>query len=334
VGESGHVDGSPTPSSTSRGSKPGRDQAYSYPSSRSARGSGLRRTLFYLGARLRFIPTRRPLGRLFILLAPLTIIASFCFPVPPVLAAEAQPAWRLTSEAVPTDVAPGGTGLFLLQVENVGDAPSEAGTPITVVARLPQGMTATQASANVSAQLTPEPSGLWGECEISGVGHIVTCTYRPGATITPVSSSPGGTNTDVDPHGLAPTIGIDFSVEPEASGTLTDTAVASGGGASGEASDTGSLDVSASLAPFGVASFHQWSTNVDGTPATQAGSHPYETTTSLTFNLKPEPSGASPIDVARDIRLSSRSGGDARGRMGRLSRDFGAKGSPRKLRTR
>jgi hypothetical protein len=32
--------------------------------------------------------------------------------------------------------------------------------------------------------------------------------------------------------------------------------------------------------------------------------------------------------------LSSRSGGDARGRMGRLSRDFGAKGSPRKLRTR
>jgi hypothetical protein len=44
--------------------------------------------------------------------------------------------------------------------------------------------------------------------------------------------------------------------------------------------------------------------------------------------------GASADGTKAFFRLSSRSGGDARGRMGRLSRDFGAKGSPRKLRTR
>jgi hypothetical protein len=209
--------------------------------------------------------------------------------------AQAGPAWRITGEAVPSNVPPGGKGLLVLGLANVGDAPSAAGSPVTVVDRLPQGIVATKANALESQASTLDPSGLWGECAITEAGQAViagrtvTCTYQAGATIAPASVAPViAPFLGVGAGALAPAIGIEVSVEPSAAGTLIGTATVSGGRAPGEASDTASFNVSSSPAPFGVASFHQWSTNVDGTPATQAGSHPYETTTSFMLNNQPE----------------------------------------------
>jgi hypothetical protein len=251
-----------------------------------------------VGAGLMVVAGRVFLGRVVVVAVFVFVVSVF---VAPALAL-AGPAWRVTSVAVPTDVAPGGTGAFSVQVENVGDASSVEGSPVTVVDRLPQGMVASQASAYTSEEFIPEPSGLWGECEIGEAGHLVSCTYQAGATIAPVSSSPGG-SVGIGPHTLAPPIGIDVSIEPLASGSLTSTVTVSGGGAPGVASDTASLDVSSAIAPFGVSSFHQWSTNIDGTPAVQAGSHPDETTTDLTFNLTPSPPEFVPTGVVRNIHL-------------------------------
>jgi hypothetical protein len=220
--------------------------------------------------------------------------------------AAGAPYWRITDQALPTNVAPGGTGVLSLQVENVGDASSAANSPVTVVDRLPRGITASQASAYTTEGLTPEPAGLWGECEISDEGRLVSCTYQDGATVAPVSSSPGGF-PGIGPHALAPPVGIDFSVESTATGPLMDTAIVSGGGASASATAEATVFVPASgealTAPFGIASFHQWSANIGGTPATLAGSHPYETTTSLTFNTKPTPPRFSSVGVVRNIHL-------------------------------
>jgi hypothetical protein len=85
---------------------------------------------------------------------------------------------------------------------------------------------------------------------------------------------------------------------------LDDSATVSGGGTLGEASGTAAVTVDSSSAPFGVASFNQWSTNIDGSSAIQAGAHPYENVTSLIFSTGLGGSGSPTFsgDV-RNIRL-------------------------------
>jgi hypothetical protein len=206
--------------------------------------------------------------------------------------AQAGTAWRIIAEPVPSNVRPGGEGLIVLQVENVGDIPSAAGSPVTVVDRLPHGIKALEGAALANSDsVSLQPAGQWGDCAISSEGQVVTCTYQAGDTILPVSKWPGGSFLEsfenFGPHTLAPAIGIDVAVEPSAGGTLTDIAAVTGGGAVGQASDTAGLDVSASPSESsGVVSFRQWSTDSDGSTATQGGSDPYEFTTYFTLNTK------------------------------------------------
>jgi hypothetical protein len=187
--------------------------------------------------------------------------------------------------------------MFLVEVENIGDEPSVAGSPVTVVDRLPAGIFATQAGG-----------GQW-ECVISSEGRTVTCTYQVGIAIPPVSSTPGGSAlVGKGSKSLAPAIPIDIGVEPFAAGVLLDTVTVSGGGALAEASGTAGIDVSESPVPFGIASFDQWSTNVDGTSTTQAGSHPFETTTNFVINTKQEGGGVGASSVIRNIAVELPSG--------------------------
>jgi hypothetical protein len=230
---------------------------------------------------------------------------------------EPQPYWRLTEEALPAQLSPGGSGVLLLHLENVGDTASTAGVPITVVDQLPQGVLATRAAGVTGESLALEPTGLWGECSVAGGGRTVTCTYQNGATVPPVSSAPGGPNhTGVGLHSFAPPIGIEVEVDPNTSGALVDTATVSGGGAPNTASSTATIQAShppeLAAVPFGISSFDQWSTNAVGTPAVQAGSHPYETTTDITFFTKPS---TKPAGVARslDVELPAGFVGDPRG---------------------
>jgi hypothetical protein len=216
-------------------------------------------------------------------LAPAVIAAA----TPALASSAATPAWRLTGEALPSSVSPGGTGLLLLHLQNVGDAPSVAASPITVVDQLPAGLTASRAAGVGVGSTSLEPSGLWGECEIALTGQTVTCTYRPGASVAPVASTrrlPPGSEGVVGMDALAPAIGIEFAAEPLSSGPLADTAAVSGGGSPAGASDTTSLSVGSLPAPFALTSFQQFSTNPDGSPANQAGSAPYETDTSFTVS--------------------------------------------------
>jgi hypothetical protein len=61
----------------------------------------------------------------------------------------AGPAWRVSAEAVPSVVAPGGSGLLLLHVADVGDVSSVAGVPVRVVDQVPAGFVAVRAGTSV-----------------------------------------------------------------------------------------------------------------------------------------------------------------------------------------
>jgi hypothetical protein len=197
------------------------------------------------------------------------------------------PVWRLTSFTLPTNLVSGEEGEIQLNVEDIGESGSN-GTPVTVVDHLPPGVTATAAGALVNEESAIETPGPWGEC--GGIGtSTITCTYEAGV-IEPVAYfSPGpllgGGEEEKLEAGQPPAIGIDVSVEPTASGVETNTATASGGGAVSSARATTATDINGKAAAFG-ASFQQWSTNADGTPDTQAGSHPFEMTTSFFLNTK------------------------------------------------
>jgi hypothetical protein len=252
-----------------------------------------------------------------LLVAALALVASLAMVVPSTANAsdsntEPQPYWRLTSEAIPTNVAPGKTGMLLLRVENVGDVPSVAGSPVTVVDQLPKGTVATKAAALEATSLafeTQGPLAFWGspeqagECTITEDNRTVTCTLQAGDTVAPSSSVPISSNTEGAGFGLlAPPIGIAFVTESGASGTLINDATVKGGGSASSATATSPVHINSPVG-FGLSSFHMWSTNIDGIPATQAGAHPYELTTHLAFNNEPIGSGDVSSGVVRDVNV-------------------------------
>jgi len=243
-------------------------------------------------------------------LAALSIIVLYVLILAAPSLAQQGPAWRIMTDAIPTRIPAGGNGLLQVQLENIGDAPSVAGSPITIVDQLPSGLVATRADALRPESLELEPNGLWGECRIMEEGRLasrgrtVTCTYQAGATIPPVSSMP--MTQAVGLHLFAPKVGIEVSVEPNTLGTLDNSVSVAGGGASKEASDRAKISVDPSQIPFEVSDFGQWSTNINGMPAIQAGSHPFETTTSITFGVSRN--GAAVGGVSRNLEVELPSG--------------------------
>jgi len=213
-------------------------------------------------------------------------------------AAAGAPNWRLTAKAVPSDLPPGGQGQLQLEVENIGDGPTN-GEPITVVDHLPPSVRALRAGALKGGEGTLEIPGPWGECAIAqGAGtSTVTCTYQPShGPIAPVSFDSAGAWV-VGPA----SIGIEVEIELGMAGqTLANVATVSGGGAPSTATGALETTVGGSPPPFAAESLHEWFTNADGTPDTQAGSHPYEMTTSMTF---PVDGSGSATGAVRDVHV-------------------------------
>ncbi len=202
-------------------------------------------------------------------LAALIVVATFAHAAP-ALAADA-PAWEVAAESFPTRFHAGGTGAYVLHVRNIGTLTSD-GSTVTVVDRLPPGVTATSVDGEF---VETEPTGeeYW---RCSGT-TIVTCTDNPAnlPVIPPGPESQGGT---------APYIVIKVAIEPgHTPGAVTSSLSVNGGGAS-EARNIVQTIIGSSAAGFGLASFEQLFVNRDGSPDVQAGSHPYEAITNFVLN--------------------------------------------------
>jgi hypothetical protein len=196
----------------------------------------------------------------------------------PALGAPGTPdaGWELTTTTFPTNLASNGHGLLEVDVVNVGAAASKGS--ITITDTLPPGLVATNAG-NLE-QLGSEAIGhsLW---ECAGA-TVVTCTNT--AEMPEIAGGGGVPNRDLNGPNFQPQIGIAVEVLPGAKEHEVNRVTIAGGGAQTSASAQGAVTVNSNPAPFGFASWDGWLSNADGTLDTQAGSHPYELTTSFALN--------------------------------------------------
>jgi hypothetical protein len=184
----------------------------------------------------------------------------------------AAPGWEVNPMAYPSALPPGGKGYLVLAVYNVGKAGS-SGT-VTVTDKLPAGVTATEAGYNSEPFVNSELEGGLGsgkqwDCS---VGSVVTCTNN-------------ASHLQSIPPGETELLAIAVNVSAGASGSATNEVTVAGGGAQNPANVTTTIDFGGLSAPvFGFQRADGWFSNADGTLDTQAGSHPYSLTVSLSLN--------------------------------------------------
>ena len=210
--------------------------------------------------------------------------------------------WHAFSFVAPTTLVPGGKGEIKVAFVNTGAKQSQG--PITVTDTLPVGVTATNAGGIVGDEirepLSPQeeealPSsqlkGAIGEhvarwfCTGNGSGErdvngatTITCTSNP-ASLEPLPSGKGNGARVDEEVGIA--VNVENSVVP---GTYSNGVVMSGGGASAANTVSDPVGVGSGIPGFGVAAWEVWFSNADGTPDTQAGSHPYAASFAVNFN--------------------------------------------------
>ncbi len=194
-------------------------------------------------------------------------------------AVEAKPGWESNTRVYPTHLKPGGKGIVEVQVFNTG-AGSTTG-PVTVTDTLPAGLEATEAGAIENfGEINRELVEGYEEYDEEGASveqlRVWDCT---GTTVVTCHTGPGARGVERPIHpGFAGRIGIKVNVVGT-SGAGTNRVTVSGGGAPSASERTSDLTISPDPAGFGLAGqFDGWFTNADGTPDTQAGSHPYELT--------------------------------------------------------
>jgi len=201
-------------------------------------------------------------------------------------ASAAQPVWTVTSLSAPTNLTPGdatGHDQIVVTAINAGDAPAEgAAAEIALRDVLPPGLTAVGISGESTSStrvLNNEPPPPMS-CTLA----TLTCTTTEG----------------ILPFGYLKVV-IRVAVGAHAAASLQNVVSVSGGGA---ATVTTPLAVRVSAAPteFGVERLDLTTTNEDGSPATQAGSHPFALTTTIGLNQALTPSGEpKPVALPKDL---------------------------------
>jgi hypothetical protein len=213
-----------------------------------------------------------------VLAAALVLVVGLVSAVP---ASAAVPWWHITVTTAPTNLPPGGEGEIHVKVVNLGDAPAEGeGEPITISDLLPAGVTATSIAGGKVGSGNEEEG-----CELAPLGCRLTETLLP-----------------YEPF----EINIRVAVAGSVSSGAVDKVTVSGGGAAA-AVVSRPLVVSSTPAGFGVEEDELRPSNEDGSPDTQAGSHPFELTSTFNFNeeLKKGENGdeRQPVALGKDLRF-------------------------------
>ncbi len=213
--------------------------------------------------------------RLIPALAALSALAGILvFSVSPALAN--VPAFSVRSFAAPRNFPPGGTGTIVVDVTNLGDADTNGTSLIEINDKLPPGLIATSAEF----QTTFDNFGGFKICNV-GPGPVVSCL---------VAGKLKSYQT------LQIAIKVSVGSEIVSPSSATNEVNVSGGGAL-PVSNSEIVSFNSVPAGFGVDQLEQVATNEDGSLDTQAGSHPFQYTTTLQLN-----EGASPLP--HDLRFT------------------------------
>jgi hypothetical protein len=187
------------------------------------------------------------------------------------------PWWRIAAEVSPTHLPPGKAGDIVVIASDLGDAPAQGSEahPIVIADRLPAGLTATSITSATA------------KCVLA----TLRCTYT--GTLNPYQRLMIVIQVNVEqPPGTITTIPDEMSVE--------------GGGAPSGASRVQDVTVSGEPTPFGVqAEGYEFGPFTEaGTPATQAGSHPFQLTNTLVLNQAGIAAGREPVALPKDLRFT------------------------------
>ncbi len=179
--------------------------------------------------------------------------------------------WRITPTTAPTNMQPGEEAQLHITATNVGDAAVTAsGTEtVTVTDTIPAGLEVTEAIAVVDPVMNGTsrafPPGVIKECPISPT--TVTCTYTGPTPLLPFEP--------ID-------IKINVKVTDAAASSTAGQVSITGGGAS--ASVAQPIVVGGGKTPFGVRNYVLAPENEGGSIDNQAGTHPFQLTTSFSLN--------------------------------------------------
>ena len=182
--------------------------------------------------------------------------------------------WHLSSLSEPSYLPPGGEGTIAVTAVNLGDAPvNQEANPVTVTDKLPPGLTATAISGTV------------GEHHYRGQA---TCLALPALACTfEGQNSPfPGISKLIYPYEQLE-MRITVKVEGARSGTNNEARIT--GGETPQAVVTKPITVSSSTVPFAFEQAELTPENENGTPDTQAGSHPFQLTSTLFFKQHVRP---------------------------------------------
>jgi hypothetical protein len=227
----------------------------------------------------------------------MSICAAGLIGAAPPAVASAAPHWSVVSQPEPTYFAAGDAAdAYRLTIRNDSSSPTVRGSPVTIADTLPKGVVATKASGRGEGANGAGSPEYRPRCPPGPMSGVVTCTYEEGPTQGVVL--PGAT--------IVLTIVVSI---PEGVTVLDANSVTVSGGGAPSASISEPTSISAGSVPFGLAYFTTDLTQEGGEADTQAGSHPYELTTSLAFNVsgREAPGGAeSPLANAspKDVEVA------------------------------
>jgi hypothetical protein len=178
----------------------------------------------------------------------------------------AGPWWHISSEMTPASLSAGGEGQLVIVASNLGYEPVDATTePVHLAVRLPPGLSAS-AIAGTGCSLA-----------------TLTCSFEKGV---------------VNPYGQ---FIVTLHVKAESSGGSLPVEASVQGGGAPRTSRTVSVPVGGEPG-FGVEEYELAPFNVDGSPATQAGAHPFQLTTILVLNQIFPPTGQrQPVALPKDF---------------------------------
>jgi hypothetical protein len=194
----------------------------------------------------------------------------------------ALPWWHVSSGSRPSELQREAKGKVIVTVANVGDAPAGGGAgPVTISDTLPGGLVA------LSVEGTSENDAIGGLSD-----GPVKCSLKAQPLITCVFA------------GLLPffdqiEVLIGVEVKPEAAGGEVNEVAVSGGGAP-PTKVSRPLAIGEELTPFGVEGYELTNEEEGGTLDTQAGSHPFQQTTTITLNQR-NAEVEEPASVVKDL---------------------------------
>jgi hypothetical protein len=188
------------------------------------------------------------------------------------------PAWQMSFEASPTDLAPGGSGEVIVVASDVGSGPIDgAKTPVSITDTLPAGIRATAVSGTTH-------NNVEVKCPVSPASSV-TCTFA--GIVYPYERVAFSIKVAVE--------------EPAGTVTALPNKVTVEGGGAATVTSTQPLEVTAQPTPFGIHGLELVPTNEDGTPSAQAGQAPFQLTTSLVVN---QAANRRPAALPKDLTFS------------------------------